>query len=161
MSEKLEQSKKTGMHAFLNSLEGDYKGTTSVWFEPGSDADISSCEGTLTSILNGMFLLHRYTSSLQGKPIEGLAIYGCSLGDNKLQCAWVDSFHNGTSIMFSERYNTHDPWSVLGHYGTEPKWGWRTEINRGENGRVQIIMFNITHEGEEAKAVETIYEKIS
>ncbi len=161
MSEKLELSKKTGMHAFLNSLSGTYKGTTKVWFEPGSDPDVSACEGTLTPVLNGMFILHRYTGSLQGKPLEGLAIFGCSLGDDKLQCAWIDSFHNGTAIMFSERNNTSQPWSVLGHYGSEPKWGWRTEINRSENGNVQIIMFNITPEGEEAKAVETVYEKIS
>lgn len=150
---------RAGMHAFLNSLEGNYKGVTSVWFEPGSEPDVSDCTGTIRPVLNGMFMLHEYKGSLQGNPLEGIAIYGCSLGNDKLQCSWIDSFHNGTAIMFSENNNASGPYKVLGHYGNEPRWGWRTEIVREQNGRVVITMYNITPTGEEARAVETIYEK--
>jgi len=162
MSQKLEQSLKDGMHQFLKSLEGKYKGITRVWFEPGENpSDESECSGTLRSVLNDMFLLHEYRGSLQGKPIEGIAIYGCSLGDNKLQTAWIDSFHNGTSIMFSENNKTDGPYSVLGHYGAEPRWGWRTEITRVAENKIIITMYNIPPGGSEEKAVETVYEKIS
>ena len=103
--------------------------------------------------------MHEYSGMLQGKPIEGIAIYGCSLGDEKLQTAWVDSFHNGTAIMFSENNETGNGYSVLGHYGKEPRWGWRTVITRNEN-QVIITMYNIAPGGKDERAVETVYTKI-
>ena len=160
MSQKFETSLESGMHHFLKSLEGSYKGVTKVWFEPGAPSDESFCAGSLRSVLDGRFLLHEYEGSLQGKPIQGIAIYGCSLGDNKLQTAWIDSFHNGTAIMFSENENIADPYSVLGHYGNEPRWGWRTVITRENENKIVITMYNIAPGGNDEKAVETIYEKI-
>jgi len=161
MSQKFEASLKDGMHHFLKSLEGSYKGVTKVWFEPGVVGDEATCTGTLRSILGDRFLMHEYSGSMQGNPLEGIAIYGCSLGDGKLQTAWVDSFHNGTAIMFSDNNSTDKPYSVMGYYGQEPRWGWRTQIDRDEKGKVIITMFNIAPGGTEEKAVETIYEKIS
>ena len=161
MSQKFEASLETGMHHFLKSLEGNYKGVTKVWFEPDVVGDEAACSGSLRSILGGRFLMHEYTGTMQGKPIEGVAIFGGSLGDGKLQTAWIDSFHNGTAIMFSENNSIAPPYSVMGYYGKEPRWGWRTQIERTENGTVTITMFNIPPGETEAKAVETVYKKIS
>ena len=160
MSEKFKASLQNGQHAFLKSLEGNYKGITKVWFEPGVLGDESPCTGTLKPVLGNRFLLHEYSGSLQGNPVEGIAIYGCSLGDEKLQTAWVDSFHNGTAIMFSENNETTNGFSVLGHYGKEPRWGWRTVISR-DGEKVIITMYNIAPGGTDEKAVETVYEKVS
>ena len=160
MSEKLNKSLENGTHRFLNDLTGKYKGITNVWFEPGILADTSECSGEIRPVLDGKFVLHEYHASIQGKPLEGIAIYGCSLGDEKLQSAWVDTFHNGTAIMFSENELNPGGYSVLGQYGKEPKWGWRTQIEKKDNGTVVITMFNITPEGQSSKAVETIYEKV-
>ena len=160
MSVKFEASLKDGMHHFLKSLEGNYEGVTKVWFEPDKLADESRCTGSLRSILGGRFLLHEYQGTLEGKPIEGLAIIGCSLGDNKLQTAWIDSFHNGTAIMFSQNNTTAAPYSVLAHYAGEPAWGWRTEITKENDDKICITMFNIPPGGTESKAVETIYTRV-
>ena len=160
MSEKFEKSLKEGQHHFLKSLEGKYKGITKVWFEPDVVGDESPCTGTLRSVLGDRFLLHEYSGIMQGNPIEGIAIFGCSLGDGKLQTAWVDSFHNGTAIMFSENNEISNGYSVLGWYGKEPRWGWRTVISREGDKKVIITMYNIEPGGQDQKAVETIYERI-
>lgn len=160
MSQKFETSLSEGIHKNLKSLEGNWKGTTRVWFEPGKLGDESPCTGTMRSVLGGRFLLHEYQGSLEGKPIEGIAIYGYSIGDNKLQCAWVDSFHNGTAIMFSENNQPQWPFSVLGGYGQEPKWGWRTVIDRKSDDEITITMFNIEPGGKDEKAVEMEYVRV-
>ncbi len=160
MSLKFETSLKEGMHFFLKSLDGNYKGITRVWLEPGGVSENNPCAGTLRSVLDGKFLLHEYKSSLQGKPLEGIALFGCSLGEEKLQCAWVDSFHNGTAIMFSENNSTASPYKVLGHYGQEPKWGWSTRIEKTVDQKIVITMYNIPPGGSEELAVETVYEKL-
>jgi Protein of unknown function (DUF1579) len=161
MSQKFEASLAEGNHSLLKSFEGTYEGTTTVWFEPGSKGEEAACSGSLRSILGGRFLLHEYKSSLQGKPIEGLAIFGYSIGDEKLQCAWVDSFHNGTAIMLSENSDPSTPFSFLGYYGKDPKWGWRTAIERPSKNQIKITMYNIEPGGSDEKAVETIYERIN
>ncbi|HMT29863.1 MAG TPA: DUF1579 domain-containing protein [Bacteroidia bacterium] len=160
MSEKFEKSLLDGTHHFLKSLEGNWRGITKVWFEPGKLADESPCSGTMKSVLGGRFILHEYQGSLEGKPIEGIAIIGCSLCDDKLQTAWVDSFHNGTAIMFSQNNTNASPYSVLAHYAGEPAWGWRTVITKEHADKMIITMFNIAPGGSDEKAVETIYERV-
>jgi len=163
MSEKLQTSLKEGLHKTLNALTGQWKGITQTWFEPGKLADESPMEGKITSILDGRFILYEYKGSLQNKPFEGMAIFGFELGEGKFQGAWVDSFHMGTGIMFSEGAKSGKNISVLGTYGSPDagkQWGWRTEME-WQNEDLVITAYNITPEGEESKATETIYKRVS
>ena len=156
MSQKFETSLCEGMHHFLQLLGGNYKGHTSVWFEPGVIGDETLCEETLRSVLGGRFLLHEYVGSLKEKLVEGISIFECSLPDGKLQTAWIDSFHSGSTTMFSENPDINHTYSVLGHYGLEPRCGWKTQIKMDQSKRIIITMFNIAPGGVEEKAVETV-----
>src|SRR5690606_4615381 len=102
MADKFETSKASGVHAQLARLEGNWEGIARVWFEPDKVADESPMKGTMKLVLGGRFILHEYQGSFGGKPLEGIAIYGYHLALGKYQCAWVDSYHNGTAIMLSE-----------------------------------------------------------
>jgi hypothetical protein len=165
MSQKLESSKTEGVHAQLGRLTGDWEGTTSVWFEPGNPADQSPVHGKIRSILDGRFILHEYKGSFGGKPLEGMAIIGYHLETGKYQTAWIDSFHNGTAIMFSESSRNTAKFNVLGGYEYvtpefDQKWGWRTEVELVNDDELKLTSYNVTPEGSEAKATETIYKRI-
>lgn len=165
MSEKFETSKITGVHAQLARMVGAWTGTTKVWFGQDVLGDESPVKGTMKLILDGRFILHEYTGSLGGKPLEGLAIYGYHLALGKIQSAWIDSFHNGSAIMFSEGKRDTKDMDMLGSYayitpGTEQYWGWRTTIDINNDNELIVTAYNISPEGEEVKATETVYTRI-
>ena len=165
MSVKFETSKTKGAHFQLNRLAGSWQGTTKTWFDPSKLEDESPIAGTMKPILDGRFILHEYKSSFGDKAITGMAIIGYHLELEKFQCAWIDSFHNGSAIMFSEGSKGGQNISVLGSYAyvtpeTEQYWGWRTTIELVNETEVVITAYNISPEGEESKATETVYKRI-
>lgn len=166
MSQKFETSKTSGAHFQLSRLAGKWEGTQKTWFDPGKLEDESPVSGTMRLILDGRFVMHEYDGSLGGKPLTGMAIYGYNLDTEKFQCAWIDSFHNGSAIMFSEGQKNDKDISVLGSYAyitpeTEQYWGWRTNIEIINDAEIIVTAYNISPEGEEAKATETIYRKVN
>ncbi|WP_153799238.1 DUF1579 domain-containing protein [Foetidibacter luteolus] len=161
---KFVASKENGRHHQLGLLQGNWEGITRTWFEPGNLADESPMKGTIRPVLGGRFMLHEYNGHINGEPFEGMVIYGFDIANNKWQAAWVDSFHMSTGIMFSESGAADSTsFSVLGSYGMPEmpeRWGWRTELKLEDADKLVITAWNITPQGEETMATETVYYRV-
>ena len=158
---KFAESLESGPHANLARFAGEWTGTTKTWFEPDVVADESPMTGTIKVILGGRFLMHEYSGSLQGKPFEGVAIFGFDIATNKFQMAWVDSFHMSTGIMFSEG-DAGDKFSAFGTYYTgpdTPRWGWRTELEQIDDNNIVITAYNVEPDNSDQIATETRYTR--
>lgn len=150
-----------GAHKKLQNMCGQWRGTTQTFFEPEILADESTIIGSINPILGGRFMLHEYKGNLQGKPYEGFVIYGYALTEEKFQSAWMDTFHMGTSIMFSESNNSNGGLHLIGNYsGGDESWTWRTEIDMPNSNEMRITAYNISPTGVEAKATDTIYKRV-
>lgn len=163
-SETFEASLANGRHAQLARMAGDWEGRFRLWFQPDELACEAPQRGRIRSVLGGRFLLHEYSSRFNDDPIEGMALYGCHLGDNEWQAAWVESFGTGTQLMFCTGPGDDPRLNVLGSYGDGqggPRWGWRTQLEQPDDDTLVIRMFNVAPQGEEHLAVETRYTRVA
>jgi hypothetical protein len=150
-------------HHFFAKLAGNWKGTSKLWLEPDTLADESPIVGTIQLLLEGRFALFLYQSSIEGEPQHGMFTFGYNITLEQFEASWVDSFHNSTGIMFCIGAEKENGFSVTGSYPDPtggPDWEWRTEVELIDSNHLTITAYNISPEGEEAKAVEATLTKV-
>lgn len=149
-------------HHFFARMAGNWKGTSKLWLEPDKLTDEAPIVGTIQLLLDGRFALFLYQSSIEGETQHGMFTFGYNITLEQYEASWVDSFHNSTGIMFCTGNEKENGFSVLGSYPDPsggPDWNWRTEVALSGN-QLTLTAYNITPEGDEAKATEMILTRL-
>lgn len=146
----------------LAALVGEWEGPSKTWFAPGEAPHEARSHARFRPVLGGMFIQQEYESSLDGEPFEGLAFYGWDTNEEKHVVVWVDTFHMSTGPMLSKGLaDEGELLNVLGTYQAgDEVWGWRTVIKIDGQDRLEVVAYNITPAGEEAKAIEVQYRRV-
>jgi hypothetical protein len=147
----------------FSKIIGQWEGNCQTWFEPGKLADESRVRGVFSWVLGNRFVRHVYQGSIQGKPRQGEELIAFNSVAKQFQTTWVDDFHMNYAILISQGNAIANGFSVRGNYDVgenQAPWGWRTEYVLADE-ILRITAFNITPDGQEAKAVETLYRRVA
>jgi hypothetical protein len=149
-------------HALLSSLCGDWTGSCRTWFEPGKLADESPIQASIRPLLSGRFVQLEEEGTLMGEAMHGLATIGYYDDRRRFEVAWINNLHMGTGLLFSTGEAFPGGFSVLGSYPDPsggPDWDWRTELKVIDADNFILTAYNITPNGEAAKATEAVYRR--
>jgi len=137
-------------------LIGEWQGTKQLYFEPPPAPAISSASSlSARSVAGGRFLQFDYSWTYECEQQTGLLLVGYD-EDNAASAAWVDSFHASSKILFCTGTAASGTVDVRGSYPAPPgpDWGWRIQIRSTSAREFQIVMHNISPEGQEDLAVQ-------
>lgn len=142
---------------FKTALIGEWRGTKRLYLAPPPEPALSSpSQLSVSPIAAGRFLQFNYDWTYDSERQSGALLFGPSNGQNAASAAWVDSFHMSTGIMFCTGTAVDGSADFRGSYKAPPgpDWGWRITIRSVSATELQVMMHNISPEGQEGLAVQ-------
>ena len=147
----------------LVACAGRWTGTNRLSDPSMNISDDSPSTAALTPLLNGTFVRMDYTWAYKGAAQEGSLLIGYQSGPAVVTAHWVDTWHMGEAVMSCQGTSDADgSIDVRGAYAAPPgpDWGWRITLRPSEGSALQLLMYNVTPDGQETVAVETEYTRI-
>ena len=151
------------IRAQLDELVGQWVGVKSLWLSPHEPAKQSESTASITLAARGSCAILRYTWADDGKPQEGVLMVRTAADSSNVDAVWTDTWHMSNQLMVCGRED--DPQgrlSARGSYAVPsgPDWGWRIVVGSDSTERMQMLMYNVTPDGEEVLAVEARYARL-
>jgi hypothetical protein len=150
--------------ASMEKLVGRWTGTSRLWrpWQSPVESD-SKSEASVDLTANGKFVTIEYTWACDGENHQGLMLLGREPKQNVVNAAWVDSWHMSDKPMICTGTVDDDSGTIAvrGDYAAppDPDWSWRTEIKPRGDEAFELVMYNITPQGEEMIAFRNVYER--
>jgi hypothetical protein len=127
MMDKLKEAATPGEHhKQLQALVGEWKTSSTFWYDPDKDPELSQGSSSHKWILGGRYVEQTYSGSWSGKPYTGKGVIGYDNVLNEYVSTWVDDA--STTLMVSKgSYNAKEKQLVMNSTHSCPLKGGMTQ----------------------------------
>lgn len=146
-------------HQHLAEQAGTWSTTVSSWGTPGSPPEVSQGTSERTLIMDGRYLLEKFTGETPWGPFQGMGLTGFDNIKQRYVATWIDSMSTG--IMISESTEITDGRISYSGSSPEPMTGTyitiRSVETRVNDDTYRFEMFMPLPDGSEFKSMEIVY----
>ena len=144
----------------LLACVGEWRGVNRLYETADGPADESDSQVRVSLVLGGRFVRIDQRWAREGVAQEGSLLIGHDPQAKVATGHWIDTFHMGRKVMACTGDVREDGTVDLrGGYAAPPgpDWGWRITVGRDEEGGLEIAMYNVDPDGNEALAVRATH----
>lgn len=149
------------MHKWMAKLNGTWEASVIAFMDP-SRPDTSKAINTVSTTLNGLYQVGKFTGKMMGRPFEGQSIMGYDNAKKLFVSSWVDNFSSGIT-QFTGTYDEKTKTLNLKGHQTDPVSGddvaIREEMIMIDNDSYLMIMYGTGPDGKEAKFMEGTFKR--
>jgi hypothetical protein len=148
-------------HEAFKELVGEWKTETKSYWPGQAEPQTSQSTATFKLIMGGRFVQQEFKGEYNGKPFEGLGIFGYDKAKKKYVSVWLDNM--GTGIMLSE--GTYDEasktFTEIGEIESPTgKMREKTVTKDVDKNKFVLTMWMLLPGDKEQKVMEIIYTRM-
>jgi hypothetical protein len=146
-----------GIHTSWNKLLGAWAGQSRLIL-PGEPDRESPTTATGALMAKSSMCVLSYTWVFDGDPQEGQLMLSYLPDQQEVEAVFLDTWHMGPKFMLMKgRIADGDKTIVNGSYAVpeSPDWGWRIVLDPNHADGWQMLMLNVSPEGESYPGFDT------
>jgi hypothetical protein len=147
----------------LQQIAGTWTGNYQLWMKPDAPPVESPTRLAISVNPSGRYATLAYDWTYDGRTCDGVLVVVLNGKGRSATASWVDTFHMSDAFMVSRGTVAGARVDMRGSYAAPPgpDWGWRTVVEADAHDTLRVVMYNVTPEGQEARAVEAIYQRVN
>ncbi|MBS1509624.1 MAG: DUF1579 domain-containing protein [Bacteroidetes bacterium] len=150
------------MQKWMEKTNGTWDAEVSQWMNPKAPPVIVKAANTQISAMGGRYVIGKYSSTMMGKPFDGMSVMGYDNAKKVYVSNWIDNSGTGMTRMMG----TYDePTKTLNLKGTQtdPLTGKdadiREEMTLLDDNTYNLVIYGTGADGKEMKFMEGTFKR--
>lgn len=151
------------MHAWMAKTNGTWESEVSQWgMDPSAPPSKAKATIVQSSMLNGLYVTGKFTSTMMGMPMQGQSTMGYDNAKKDFVSTWVDNMGSGIVVMRGTYDEASKTLNLKGKQ-TDPMTGqdsdMREEMKMVDDDTYTMSMFGTGMDGKEMKFMEGTFKR--
>lgn len=149
------------MHTWMAKWNGIWEAELTQWM-PGAPETKSKGTNEQSSIMNNLYTVGKFTTTMMGMPMQGQSLMGYDNSKKIFVSTWVDNFGSGIVYM-TGRYDEATKTLHLKGMQTDPLTGKDSELREEmkiiNDDTYMLVMYGTGADGVEHKFMEGVFKR--
>lgn len=150
------------MHTWMAKSNGTWEAEVSQWMDPSAPPNKAKATNVQSSMLNGLYVTGKFTSTMMGMPFQGQSTMGYDNAKKDFVSTWVDNMGSGIVVMRGTYDEANKTLNLKGKQTdalTGKDCDLREEMKFIDDDTYTMTMYGPDWEGKEMKFMEGTFKR--